>query len=242
MKVAAVSGGRGHIGAAIVRRLARMGLHVAVLDVSATPVSGTEDERVSHWRLDIRDPAAVRDFVAGVGRTFGPITVLVNSAGLSPPHARVAEMRVEELEATLAVNLIGAVNLSQAVLPAMTDAAWGRIVNITSVQARGGWRHRSAYATSKAALRTFTESMAMEVAARGVLVNAVAPGHIKTPMTEAAGVSIDWTSLIARVPLGRLVTADEVAEAVAFLCGKGASGIAGQTITVDGGYTTNLIG
>jgi 3-oxoacyl-[acyl-carrier protein] reductase len=84
--------------------------------------------------------------------------------------------------------------------------------------------------------------MAMEVAGRGVLVNAVAPGHIRTPMTEATGVAIDWTSLVARIPLGRLVTADEVAEAVAFLSGESASGIAGQTITVDGGYATNLIG
>jgi 2-hydroxycyclohexanecarboxyl-CoA dehydrogenase len=241
MRVAAVSGGRGHIGSAIAGRLARMGLQVATLDVSE-PASGAGGERVSHWTVDVRDRAAVREVVADIERSLGPIAVLVNSAGLSPAHAPVADMRVEELEATIAVNLTGAINLCQAVLPAMTGAGWGRIVNITSVQAYGGWRSRSAYATTKAALRSFTESMAMEVAGRGVLVNAVAPGHIRTPMTEADGVSIDWTSLVARIPLGRLVTADEVAEAVAFLSGEGASGIAGQTITVDGGYVTNLIG
>jgi NAD(P)-dependent dehydrogenase (short-subunit alcohol dehydrogenase family) len=241
MRVAAVSGGRGHIGAAIVRRLASQGLQVATLDI-CEPASDIGEERVSDWTVDIRDPVAVHEVVARVGRALGPITVLVNAAGVAPPHAPAADMRVEELEAALAVNLLGAVNLSQAVMPAMTDAAWGRIVNITSIQARGGWRDRAAYATTKAALRTFTESMAMEVAGRGVLVNAVAPGHIRTPMTEATGVAIDWTSLVARIPLGRLVTADEVAEAVAFLSGEGASGIAGQTITVDGGYATNLIG
>jgi NAD(P)-dependent dehydrogenase (short-subunit alcohol dehydrogenase family) len=234
MRVAAVSGGAGAIGGAIVRVLEARGLTVATLDLA--PAAGERQ-----WTVDIRDRSAVDAAVADVGRTLGAVAVLVNAAGIAPPHAAVADLRTDELEAVLAVNLTGAVHLSQAVLPAMLDAGWGRIVNVTSIQARGGWRDRAAYATSKAALRTFTESLAVEVAGRGVLVNAVAPGHVRTPMTAAPGVAIDWTALIARNPLGRLVTAEEIAHAVAFLVGDEASGIAGETITVDGGYSADLV-
>lgn len=234
MRVAAVSGGAGAIGGAIARALAARGHVVVTLDL----VPGAAEH---HRTVDIRDREAVGAAVADVERSLGPVAVLANAAGIAPPHAPVADLRSDELEAVLAVNLTGAMHLSQAMLPGMLEAGWGRIVNVTSIQARGGWRNRSAYATSKAALRTFTEALAMEVASHGVLVNAVAPGHVRTPMTTAPGVAIDWPALIARNPLGRLVTADEVAYAVAFLAGNEASGIAGQTLTVDGGYSANRV-
>lgn len=217
---AVVTGGAGGLGRAVVEAL-RVDHEVTVLDVQGEGP-----------HVDLTDTHAVQRAFA----ELGTVDVLVNAAGLAPTYGPAADLDLAAVRRALEVNLLAAWSCAQAVLPEMRDRRYGRIVNVTSVMASGGWRMRSDYAVTKAALRSLTETLAVENGAAGVTVNAVAAGHMRTPMTEPAGQSIDWSQIVSRIPLGRLVTTNEVAAAIAFLASERAAAINGATLVVDGGY------
>lgn len=228
-----VTGGAGGIGGALVARLATT-RQVIVFDVA---VPADLDAGVTAVEVDLTDRRAVEAAVAGI--EAGPVLSVVCCAGVGPAYQTLDALEVETIRRAFEVNVIGIVNVCHAVAPAMRASGWGRIVNISSVTAAGGWSSRGEYAASKAALESVSASLAAELGPHGITVNCVAPGHVRTAMT--AGAAIPWQPIVQRTALGRLVTADEVAAAVEFLLSDEASGITGAVLRVDAGYLANQL-
>ncbi len=237
MKRALVTGGSGGIGAAICRRLAADGLHVIVHANSrpeqaqqlAAEIAGGGGSAVAA-RFDVADRAAtgaaLEQLLEG-----GPIQVVVNNAGIHD-DAVMPAMKPAQWSRVIDVSLNGFFNVTQPLLMPMIRTRWGRIINISSVAGITGNRGQTNYAAAKAGLHGATKSLALEVASRGVTVNAVAPGIIATSMSEGAFT----TEVIERlVPMQRAGTPEEVAAVVGFLASEQASYISGQIIAVNGG-------
>jgi 3-oxoacyl-[acyl-carrier protein] reductase len=239
--VALVTGASRGIGRAIALALAGHGATVmaaaredhaqAVVDEIRT--LGGRAEPVS---VDVTDPVAVDEAVARVLARAGRLDILVNNAGVTRDQL-VLRMKRQDWDAVLATNLTAAFTCAQAVLKPMLKQRSGRIVNITSVVGQAGNAGQANYAASKAGLIGFTKSLALEVATRGITVNAVAPGLIDTDMTRAisSGAQGEWES---RIPLKRLGTPEDVASAVVFLASDEASYITGHVLAVNGGMYT----
>lgn len=236
MKRALVTGGSGGIGAAICRRLAADGLHVIVhanrgLDRAEALVAelcqaGGSAEAV---QFDLADRAATASAVEALLQV-GPVQVLVNNAGLHD-DAVFPGMRPDQWDRVLDVSLGGFYNVTQPLTLPMLRTRWGRIVNITSVAAITGNRGQVNYSAAKGALHAATKSLALELASRGVTVNAVAPGIIDTGMIEG---SFDAEAIKRLVPMQRAGQPQEVAELVAFLASDKAAYISGQVISING--------
>lgn len=254
---AVVTGGGRGIGAVVARRLADAGHRVVVAARSASEIEGVATALRSGgaeaWavRCDVTDPESIDAlFTAARGR-LGAVDILVNNAGVASA-APIRKLALGEWNRLFAVNATGPFLCTKTVLPAMMDRGWGRIVNVASVAALRGARYIAGYAASKHALLGLTRAAAAEAAGAGVTVNAICPGYVDTPMTEDSIANIvDRTgldeeaaldALLASTPQRRLITADEVAAAVSFLCGDGARGINGQAIALDGGATSVLPG
>jgi 3-oxoacyl-[acyl-carrier protein] reductase len=241
-KVAIVTGGSRGIGRAISLSLVRQGARVVLADVLGEAAQGLADEIVRGGgqaeaaTVDVTVPESIQAAVDRVLQSHGRIDVLVNNAGIARDQL-LMRMKREEWDAVLGINLTGAFTCSQAVLRPMMKQRSGRIISISSVVGQMGNAGQSNYAASKAGLIGFTKALAREVAARGITVNAVAPGLIDTDMTRALSESVraEWA---ARVPLGRLGSPDDVAWTVAFLASDEASYITGQVIAVNGGMYT----
>jgi NAD(P)-dependent dehydrogenase (short-subunit alcohol dehydrogenase family) len=243
---ALVTGGGRGIGRAVVERLAATGLSVVAVgrdtaaldDVAAT--ARRHGWRVETARCDVTDEAAV----AGLFAQIGPVDVLVPNAGVST-SAPVHRTTLDDWNHQLRVNATAVFLAVRAALPAMRERDRGRVVVVASVAALHGARYISAYAASKHAALGFVRSAAAEVAGSGVTVNAVCPGYVDTDMTDRSVAAIaartdrdeaDARAFLERQqPLGRLVTPDEVAAAVAFLASDDAAPINGQAIVLDGG-------
>jgi len=235
-RIALVTGGSRGIGKAIVLALAKAGAAVAVnyrerneeaaSVVDAVRLSGG---RAAAFAADVSVAGCVQSMVAKVERGLGPIDILVNNAGMAEVRG-LDDVTEQDFDRAIAVNLKSAFLCTQAVLPGMRARRWGRIVNISSIGARLGAGSVSvAYGAAKAGLEGLTRSYALRLAPEGVTVNAVAPGLIDTEMGKpliAAGVP-------ARIPLGRVGTGDEVAQAIMLLVGD--AYITGQTLAVNGG-------
>jgi 3-oxoacyl-[acyl-carrier protein] reductase len=238
--VALVTGASRGIGAAIATRLASDGMHVVLnyrerADPAKTVLAAIEAAGGSAELLpaDVSDEAQVRTMVRQLKRVYGRIDVLVNNAGITADGYAVM-MSLAKWSSVIDTNLTGAFLCSREVAKVMLSAGHGAIVNVASIAGITGTAGQANYSSAKAGLIGLTRSMAAEIGPRGVRVNAVVPGFIDTEMLGTIP-RADLERLLTQVPLGRAGTADEVAEAVAFLASPRASYIAGSTLVVDGG-------
>jgi NAD(P)-dependent dehydrogenase (short-subunit alcohol dehydrogenase family) len=234
VKTAVVTGGGSGIGRAIAERLSADGYHVAALDLSP---SGTVFAQVA----DVTDRAQVDVALGEVRERLGPVTILVNAAGMDG-FKRFANLTFAAWQRVIDVNLNGVFHCIQAVLPDMLEAGWGRIVNISSSSAQSGQQFMAHYVASKSAVNGLTKALALELGPSGITVNAVPPGFIDTPMLRRAeerdllGGTID--EHIQRTPVRRAGRPDDVAAACAFLVSEEAGYITGQILGVNGGRNT----
>ncbi|MEV5824149.1 SDR family NAD(P)-dependent oxidoreductase [Spirillospora sp. NPDC052242] len=247
-RVAVVTGGGSGMGRAIVHRLARDGLAVAILDIDAANaerVAAEVRERggaaLAVGGADVSDRARVDAAIARVRAELGPVLVLVNNAGITG-FREFMSITEEKWRRVMAVNLDGPFHCTQAVLPDMLDAGWGRIVNISSSSAQGGQEYMAHYVSSKAGLIGLTKSLALEFGPKGITVNTIPPGFIDTPMLRESerrgmfGGTVDDHA--ARTPVRRPGTPEDIAAACAFLVSEEAGYITGQIIGVNGGRNT----
>ena len=236
-QVALVTGGGRGIGLAIARALAEGGATVAVVDVdeagAQAAASGLPGEGHAGFRADVTSAQEVQAVVQAVEERVGPITILVNNAGITRDNL-LLRMSEEEWDQVLSVNLKGAFNTTKGVARGMMKRRQGVIVNIASVIGRMGNAGQANYAASKAGLIGLTKSVAREFANRGVRCNAIAPGFIQTEMTAKLKPEV-IEGLKSQIPLGTLGNPEDVARVVRFLVGPGAAYITGQVIGVDGG-------
>ncbi|MEI7925439.1 MAG: 3-oxoacyl-[acyl-carrier-protein] reductase [Chloroflexota bacterium] len=242
-KTALITGAARGIGRAIALDLGRLGANVFITyrgseadaESVATEVRALGVEcRVS--RLDVRSSEDVDRVLAEVKDAFGGVNILVNNAGMTA-DTLVMRMSERQFDDVIATNLRGTFLMSKAVLRDMLRARWGRIINIASVVGVAGNPGQANYAASKAGIIGFTKSLALEVASRGITVNAIAPGFVLTEMT-ASLTDEQKEFILGRIPLGRYADAGEISPIVAFLATDGAAYITGQTYNVDGGLVT----
>ncbi|MGV8931010.1 MAG: 3-oxoacyl-ACP reductase FabG [Luteimonas sp.] len=236
-EIALVTGASRGIGAAIADELAARG---ATVIGTATSESGAQaiGERLAahggHGRvLDVTQADAIETLIDAIGKQFGAIGILVNNAGITRDNL-LMRMKDEDWHAILDTNLTSVYRSSKAVMRGMMKARRGRIINIASVVGVTGNAGQSNYAAAKAGIIAFSKSLAQEVGSRGVTVNVVAPGFIATDMTRDLP-EASKEALVRQIALGRLGEPADIAHAVAFLAGPGASYITGETLHVNGG-------
>ena len=243
--VAIVTGSGRGIGEAIAVALGQAGRKVAAVDIDAGAANATAKaiERsgavARGFGCDVSDPDAVAALMAEVATEMGPPSVLVNDAAVGH-FAPIEELTIDDWQRMLDVNLLGPFLCIKSLLPYVA-AEGASIVNITSVGGHLGTPTGSAYAASKGGLMSFTRTIAVELAPRGIRVNAISPGPIDTPMTAQLSDEETTKRRLSRVPLARLGAAEELASAVAFLASDAASFITGQIICVDGGWTAQAL-
>jgi 2-hydroxycyclohexanecarboxyl-CoA dehydrogenase len=233
VKSAVVTGGNSGIGQAIARRLRADGLNVATLDLTSS-----QDD--SAFTADVTDREQVDAALTAIREQLGPVTVLVNAAGLDK-FKRFIDLKFSDWQRIIDVNLNGVFHCIQAVLPDMVDAGWGRIVNISSSSTHSGTPYMSHYVAAKSAVNGLTKSLALEYGPAGITVNAVPPGFIDTPMlrnAEARGRLRDVQATIDATPVRRIGRPEDIAAACAFLISEEASYITGQIMGVNGGRNT----
>jgi NAD(P)-dependent dehydrogenase (short-subunit alcohol dehydrogenase family) len=239
-RTALVTGAGSGIGAAIATHLAARGANVVVNDIDPAAAErtvaaiATASGIAVAFAADVTSEPEVRAMCRRILETFGALDILVNNAGILSTTP-TAELAVDAWERTLAVNLTGAFNCCRAVLPAMQQRRYGKIINIASLAGEsGGISVGVDYAASKGGLLALTRRLALEVAAFAINVNAIAPGTTSTPMVDAMPEE-DRTALLAKIPLGRFATPADIAYAACFLAGDESSFITGATLDVNGG-------
>jgi NAD(P)-dependent dehydrogenase (short-subunit alcohol dehydrogenase family) len=234
LRTAVVTGGASGIGHAVAERLRSDGFQVAVIDLSPT-----DDE--FGYVADVIDRTQVDAAIAAVREKFGPILVLVNSAGVEG-FQKFSKMTFPEWSKVIDVNLNGVFHTIQSVLPDMVEAGWGRIVNISSSSTHSGQPFMAHYVAAKSAVNGLTKSLALEYGPSGITVNAVPPGFVDTPMLRSAesrhllGGTVE--DHINRTPVRRVGRPEDIAAACAFFVSDEASYITGQILGVNGGRNT----
>jgi 2-dehydro-3-deoxy-L-rhamnonate dehydrogenase (NAD+) len=222
-RTAVITGGASGLGLACAERLARDAVEVITLDIAPG----------ADIIADVSDPAAV----AAAAERIGPADILINSAGIVGPNKPLWETTAEEWAATFAVNVTGTFNACRAFVGGMREKGWGRIVNIASMAGKDGNPNLSAYSASKAAVIGLTKSLGKELATSGVLVNAVAPAVIATPMNDATSPEV-LAYITSLIPMRRVGRPAEVAELVAWLTSDKCSFSTGAVYDISGGRAT----
>jgi acetoacetyl-CoA reductase len=234
-RVAVVTGGTRGIGEAISLALRDMGMTVAANyggnDEKARAF--TERTGIKSYKWDVSDFDACLAGIQQVESELGPVDVLVNNAGITRDTTR-KRMTREMWDEVMDVNLGGCFNMAKAVFEGMQGRKFGRIVNIGSINGQAGQYGQVNYAAAKSGIHGFTKALAQEGARAGVTVNAIAPGYIDTEMVAAVPEDV-LAKIVARVPVGRLGRADEIARGVAFLVGEDAGFVTGSTLSINGG-------
>jgi 2-hydroxycyclohexanecarboxyl-CoA dehydrogenase len=234
VRTAVVTGGGSGIGLSIARRLAADGHQVATLDLNPA-------EDLLGFKVDVTDRGRVDDAVDAVREQLGPVTILVNAAGMDG-FDRFTDLTFETWQRVIDVNLNGVFHCTQAVVPDMIAAQWGRIVNISSSSAHSGQPFLAHYVAAKSAVNGLTKALALELGPKGITVNAVPPGFIDTPMLRKAeerrllGGSVD--EHIQRTPVRRVGRPEDIAAMCAFLVSEEAGYVTGQILGVNGGRNT----
>ena len=236
-KTALVTGATGGIGAAIAKVLHKAGATVAISGTRANVLEELKaelgGERVFVLPCNLSDAAAVEKLVPEAEAAMGSLDILVNNAGITKDGLAM-RMKDDDWASVIDVNLTASFRLARAAMRGMMKKRWGRIVNITSVVGVTGNPGQANYVASKAGVIGLTKSLAQELAARNVTVNAVAPGFIATPMTDVLN-DKQKEMILGRVPAGKLGTPDDVAAAVLYLASDEANYVTGQTLHVNGG-------
>ncbi|MBI2768269.1 MAG: SDR family oxidoreductase [Burkholderiales bacterium] len=244
--VAVVTGAARGIGLGIARWFLCNGHRVALLDVDAQTLAPAAaalkcGDRVLAIHCDVADPAQVNAAVQGIVRAFGRIDALVNNAGVAV-FKPIGETTFEEWRQVMATNLDGAFLCTQACAPVMLQNGGGAIVNIASISGLRASTLRVAYGTSKAALIHLTRQQAVELGARGIRVNAIAPGPVETEMAKLVHTPAIRRDYHDAIPQNRYGTVEEIASVAGFLCSAAAGYVNGQVIAVDGGFDAAGVG
>jgi len=234
-RVAVVTGGTRGIGKAISLALRDMGMTVAAnyAGNSEKAKAFTDSTGIAAYRWDVGDHEACLDGCAQVASDLGPVDVVVNNAGITRDGV-LMKMSFEDWNEVMRINLGGCFNMAKAVFPGMRERGWGRIVNIGSINGQAGQYGQVNYAAAKSGIHGFTKALAQEGARYGVTVNAIAPGYVDTDMVAAVPAPV-LEKIVARIPVGRLGHAEEIARGVAFLCSEDAGFVTGSTLSINGG-------
>ena len=238
-RVALVTGGTGGIGRETCRQLAQAGLRVIAADLPGDDArqqdfaQAMQGHDVTFVAMDVTDPAGCESALAGITASHGPVDVLVNGAGITR-DAVLRKMTREQWDQVLSVNLDSVFNLCKLLAEGMCERGYGRIVNMSSVNGQTGQFGQTNYAAAKAGMHGFTMALAREVARKGVTVNSISPGYIRTAMTAAIPDEVKQ-QVLAMVPTGRIGEAADVARAVVFLCAEDAGYLTGVNLPVNGG-------
>ncbi|MET0370092.1 MAG: acetoacetyl-CoA reductase [Sphingobium sp.] len=234
-RVAVVTGGTRGIGEAVSIMLDALGFRVAANyggnDDKARAF--TAETGIAAFRWDVGDHEATLEGCARVEQEIGPIDIVVNNAGITRDGV-LAKMSFDDWNDVMRINLGGCFNMSKACFPGMRERGWGRIVNIGSVNGQSGQYGQVNYAAAKSGIHGFTKALAQEGAKFGITVNAIAPGYIDTDMVAAVPATV-LEKIVAKIPVGRLGNASEIARGVAFLCSEEAAFITGSTLSINGG-------
>ena len=234
-RVAIVTGGTRGIGRAICEKLQGAGFTVvanyAGNDAAADQLKA--DTGIQSYKWDVGDHEACLEGCARVAEEVGPIDAVVNNAGITR-DGTLHKMSYDDWHEVMRINLGGCFNMAKACFPGMRERGWGRIVNIGSINGQAGQYGQVNYAAAKSGIHGFTKALAQEGAKFGVTVNAIAPGYIDTDMVAAVPEPV-LEKIVAKIPVGRLGQASEIARGVAFLCSDNAGFVTGSTMSINGG-------
>ena len=234
-RVAVVTGGTRGIGEAISIALHELGFTVAANYAGNDTKAQEFSERtgIKAYKWDVGDYEACQAGCAQVAAELGPIDAVVNNAGITR-DGTLARMNFDDWNEVMRINLGGCFNMAKATFPGMVERGWGRIVNIGSINGQAGQYGQVNYAAAKSGIHGFTKALAQEGARKGVTVNAIAPGYIDTDMVAAVPAPV-LEKIVAKIPVGRLGKAQEIARGVAFLCSEDAGFVTGSTLSINGG-------
>ena len=234
-RVAVVTGGTRGIGEAICQRLKRQG-HTVIANYAGNEEKAkafTAATGIPAYRWDVGDHEATLAGCARIEAEHGPIDIVVNNAGITR-DGTLHRMSFEDWNEVLRVNLGGCFNMAKATFPGMRERGWGRIVNVGSINGQAGQYGQVNYAAAKSGIHGFTKALAQEGAKFGVTVNAIAPGYIDTDMVAAVPENV-LEKIVAKIPVGRLGMAEEIARGVAFLTSDNGGFMTGSTMSINGG-------
>ncbi len=234
-RVAIVTGGTRGIGQAICLRLKRQG-HIVIASYAGNEERAkafTKDTGIPAYRWDVGDHEACIHNCNDIAAEHGPIDIVINNAGVTRDGV-LHRMTFEDWNEVMRINLGGCFNMAKATFPGMRERGWGRIVNIGSINGQAGQYGQVNYAASKSGIHGFTKALAQEGAKFGVTVNAIAPGYIDTDMVAAVPPAV-LEKIVAKIPVGRLGMAEEIARGVAFLTSDNGGFVTGSTMSINGG-------